>query len=570
MGTTTLTAPSDADLKLSPEVAWYLESRGIPRPTCPPKFKTPEPRNVRGAKFDPERVDKVLKSFGVLKHTKGQWAGRPLTPDPWQVAYILAPVFGWVKKEDGIWSRVVRTALVDIPRKNGKTTIGGGCALYLTGADGEAGAEVYAVAAGKEQAGFCFAPVKALAEGTPALKDHFRTLTGKVLHTRSNSYFAVVSSMADLIHGANVHGAVIDELHIHKTRDVVDAVETGTGARTQPLVLIITTADDGRQGTIYAEKRAYLERLARRTIRDETFYGVVWAADEKDDPFVEATWRKANPGYGISPTKNYLTAESKKAKDDPANRARFLRLHLGIRTKQETKYLDLEDWDRNASLIDEQSLVGAKCYGGLDLASTSDLCALAWDFPDGDGGHSTLWRHWAPEGALKRLNDRTAGQADVWVSQGWLKLTPGNVANYDYIRAQINQDMARFEVVQIGYDPWNSSQLVNDLMADEAPMVTVRQGFATMSAPTKELQRLLKEGTPERPRFRTGGNPLARWQVDNFAVELDAAGNVKPSKKNAGDKIDGIVAAIMALSRAVVYEVAEPPSKYEAAGMTVL
>jgi phage terminase large subunit-like protein len=562
-------ARSPDDLLISPEVAWYLDTRGIPLPDCPPKFKTPEPRTLRGAQFAPERVDKVLEAMGEMKHTQGKWAGKPLNPDPWQVAYIIAPVYGWVRKDSaGDLVRVVRTEYVELPRKNGKTTLAGGQALYLTGADDEPGAQVLAVAAAKEQAGYCFAPVKALAEGTPALRTHFKTVVGKVIHKRSGSYFMVVASVADLLHGANVHGAVIDELHVHKTRDVVDAVETGTGARAQPLVIIITTADDSRQATIYDEKRRYVEKLARRTIKDPSFYGVVWAAEPDDDPFAETTWRKANPGYGISPTKEFLETEARKAQGSPANLARFQRLHLGLRTKQETKFLELDVWDRNAGTVLEPSFKGRVAYGGLDLANTSDLCALAWDFPDGDGGHDVLWRLWLPERAMEALAARTAGQAAVWAREGWLTVTPGEVADYDYIRAQVNRDREVFDVAELAYDPWNSSQLVNDLMGDNAPMVTIRQGFASMSGPTKELLRLLLEGTARTPRYRHGGNPAVRWQVDNFAVEMDAAGNVKPSKRHAGDKIDGVVAGIMALGRAVA--AADTTSTYEEHGLVVL
>jgi phage terminase large subunit-like protein len=539
-----------ADLKISPEVGWYLAARAIPLPDCPPRWKTPEP--CGSARFDPARVDTVLAAFKVLRHTQGKWAGRPFVPDPWQVAYILAPVFGWVRRnDDGDLVRAIRTEYVELPRKNGKSTLAGAQAMYLTGADGESGAQVYAVAAAKDQARYCFDPVKALAERAPGLAPHVKVLQSRVVHKASASYFAVVASVADLMHGANVHGAVIDELHVHKTRDLVDAVETGTAARTQPLVVIITTADDSRQGTIYAEKRAYVEQLADGVIEDPTFYGVVWGADDADDPMAEATWRKANPGFGISPTREFLVAEAAKAKNAPATMARFKRLHLGIRTKQDTRYLDLAVWDRNAGLVDEAKLVGRRCVGGLDLAATTDLTALCWDFPDDDGGHDVIWRHWAPAGALAQLNRRTAGQADLWVKAGWLALTPGDVVDYGYIRAQIGRDMEKFSVGEVGYDPWNATQLVTDLQGDDAPMVTVRQGYATMSPPTKELLRLLLEGSAESPRYRHGGNPIVRWQVDHFAVEMDPAGNVKPSKAKASEKIDGLVAGIMALDRAV-------------------
>lgn len=551
------------ELGISPEVAWYLDSRGIVAPTCPPKVATPEPRMVEGARFDAERVDRVLDAFGRLRHTQGRWAGQPLRPDPWQVAYILAPVFGWVVKEDGRWVRIIRQVYVDVPRKNGKTTIAGGIAIILTAADGESGAQVYAVAASKQQAGYCFNPVKSLAESAPDLKSHIKTYAEKIVHPATGSYFGVVASIGDLLHGANVHGAVIDELHVHKTADVVEAVETGTGARDQPLVLIITTPDDGRTATIYDRKRRYIEKLARGTISDPSVYGVVWGADAEDDPFAESTWAKANPGYGISPTRKFMQDEATKAQNSPADLAKFQRLHLGLRTKQETKYLTLDAWDRNAGMVVESDLVGRPAFGGLDLASTSDLCAFCLLFPDEDG-YDALWRLWLPEDASAGFSDRTAGESDVWVRQGLLTLTPGNVADYDFIREQINRDREVFRVGQIAYDPWNASQLVNDLMADGAEMVPVRQGFPSLSAPTKELQRLLLEGTPERPMLRHGGNGAMRWMVDNFAVAMDPAGNVKPDKAKAADKIDGVAALIDALSRAML---ADPPKKkYRVAG----
>lgn len=560
-----------ADLLLSEEVAWYLESRGIPLPDCPPAIKTPEPDQLAEARFDPARVDRVLTAFGKLRHTQGKWAGRSLRPDPWQVAYVLAPVFGWVRRnEDGEWVRVIRRAYIEVPRKNGKTTTAGGIATYLTAADGEPGAQVYAVASGRDQARFCFDPIRAIAQRSPALRPYVKVLASRIVHEPSGSYFAVVSRVADLLHGANIHGAIIDELHVHKSPDLVEAVETGTGSRTQPLIVIITTADDGRRTTIYARRREYIEQLARRALTDPTVYGVVWAADPEDDPFAEATWRKANPGFGVSPSREYLAQAANEAKSSPADLAKFLRLHLGRRTKQETRYIDMAAWDANASLVDERQLAGRRAYGGLDLASTSDLCALAWVFPAEDGTtYDALWRLWTPEDNVPALDKRTAGLASTWVRQGHLITTPGNVADYGFIRAQISRDLDVFAVGEIGYDPWNATQLVNDLVSDGAPMVTVRQGYGTLSAPTKELQRLVLEGTPERPVFRHGGQPAVRWQVDNLAVAMDPAGNVKPDKANSGDKIDAVAAAVMALSRAIA-QIGPGRSKYEDDDLTIL
>ena len=547
---------SPDDLNISEEVRWYLESRGIPLPDCPPRIKTPEPSRVKGAVFDPERVDKVLKVFGALRHVSGQWAGQPLKPDPWQVAYILAPVFGWVvwDKDAGEYVRIIRKLYVDVPRKNGKSTLLGGLAIYMLAADGEPGAQIVTAATSERQAGFVFNPIKTLADKSPALKKHVRTVGKKVLHPASGSYIEVVSSVADAQHGANLHFVCVDELHVHKTPDLVETLETGTGSRRQPLVGIITTADSGKQNTIYARKRDYIEQLARGAVKDPSTYGVVWAADPLADPFAEETIKSANPGYGISPTRAYMKSAAAEAQQSPADLAKYQRLHLGLRTKQETKYLALDVWDRNASLVDESKLTGRQTYGGLDLASTSDLCALAWTFPREDGGFDALWRLWTPEANLPNLDKRTAGMATVWARNGFLTLTPGNVADYDFIQTQINRDRESFDVRGIAYDPWNSSQLVNDLMADGAPMVKTRQGLVTLSAPTKELQRILLLGTTEKPMFRHGGNPAVRWQVDNFAVAMDAAGNVKPDKAHAADKIDAVAATINSLSLVLAME----------------
>jgi phage terminase large subunit-like protein len=544
-------------LRLSPEVAWYLLSRGVPLPDCPPLIQTPSPGEAPGAVFDPDRVDRVIKAFSLLRHTQGQWAGQPLRPDPWQVAYILAPVFGWVRwdVDADVYVRVVRELYVDVPRKNGKSTLAGGLAIYMTCADGEGGAQVITAATTKEQAGFVFEPVKKLAEAAPALKRHVKPLKHIILHPKSGSYFKPISSVAGAQHGANIHCAIIDELHEHKTPELVETIETGTGSRRQPLIVIITTADSGKRESVYDRKRQRVEKLARRVFEAPSVYGVVWAAERDDDPHVEATWRKANPGYGISPTRSYLQAKSDEAKQSPADLAKYLRLHLGRRTKQETKFLTLESWNRNAGMVDEALLVGREAYGGLDLAATSDLLALCWLFPDDAGGYDALWRLWTPEANVEVLDQRTAGAATVWVREGLLVATPGNVADYDYIQLQIERDMDAFDVRALGYDPWSAVPLTNKLAECAAPMVKVRQGFVTMSPPLKELQRLLLKGTPESPQFRHGGNPAVTWMVDNLAVAMDPAGNVKPDKARSAEKIDAVSAVVTAMSEAMAREV---------------
>jgi phage terminase large subunit-like protein len=550
-------------LKISPEVGWYMASRRIPLPESPPQIKTPEPRTVKGAMFDPSRVDRVLRVFHELRHTKGRLAGQPLDPDPWQIAYILAPVFGWVHlDDDGFLVRLINTLYVDVPRKNGKSTLAGGLGIYLTCSDYEAGAEVIAAATTKEQAGFVFNPAKALAEKAPALRTKVKVYAASIQHPGSGSYFKVVSSGAEAQHGGNIHGAIIDELHLHKTPDLVEAIETGTGSRTQPLIVFITTADEGKPNTIYARRRTYVEQLARRVFQDSSTYGVIWHADEKDPIDSPATHAKANPGYPISPSRRYLDNEAKKAKNSPAELANFQRLNLGIRTKQKFRFITLRDWDRNAGVrLDRRApeLEGAEAWGGLDLASVSDLTALCWllpqmvEFPDGRTltGYRAYWHAWAPEAALEALDKRTADAASLWVKQGHLVLTPGDVTDYDFVFEQILSDAEFYDVRSLGFDPYNATDLTNRLVAAGIPMVRVRQGPLTLSPALKEVQRLLLIGRRDSPMIEHGGNPLVRWTVDNLAVRFDANQNVAPDKEHSPDKIDPVSALASAMSEAL-------------------
>ena len=546
--------------ELSPEVLWFLDSRGFAPPKCTPKIRTPEPRTVRGARFDPARVDRALRALRALRHTKGKWAGRPLEPSSEQVAYIIAPVFGWVQPDrspdarKGAMVRIIRDAYVEMPRKGAKTTLVSGLAMILGFADGEPGAEVILGAASRDQAGQAFKPLAQLARSSSVLRDAgVKATKVDITQASSGSFVKAVSSRGDLAHGANVHAGLVDELHVHKSPDLLEAIESGTGARSQSLVFIITTADDGQTTSIYAQRRDFIEKLANRTLKAPATYGVVFAADDDDDPFAETTWAKANPLYPVTPSKAFMEAAADKAKANPVALASFLRLHLGIRAKQDKRFLDLGRWDRNRSVVDELRLAGRPAFGGLDLASVSDLTALAWVFPDEDaGGYDVLWRFWMPEAALPALDAATSQNASGWVKEGWVKLTPGDVTDYDFVKAQIVSDLDDFDVAAIGYDRWNSSQLVIDLEEKEgAPMVKVGQGFQSMSAPLKEIDRLVRAGTTRRPLLRHGGNPVARWMADNLRVASDAAENVKPDKAKSMDKIDGIAALTMATAVAM-------------------
>jgi phage terminase large subunit-like protein len=366
----------------------------------------------------------------------------------------------------------------------------------------------------------------------------------QIIRPRDQSLMMAVASVGDLLQGTNPNGAIVDELHVHKNAEVIDALESGTGARAQPLILIITTADGGDDLTVYATRRKEIEDLCKGTITSTTKYAVVFGARKTDDPFAEETWAKANPGYPISPTREFMQTEAENAKNSPLQLTRFQRLNLNIRTKTESKFVTMDVWDRNAGEIsDEREFLGAECYGGIDLASVSDLSAVCWLFPQDDGTFAALWRIWTPEANLERLDKLTNGSASLWVEDGWLETTPGNVTDYDYIETQIVRDVEAFDVMTVGYDPYNANQLVTRLRDKHGvQMVKVRQGFLTLSQPLKQTQRLLLKGTREDPRLRHGGNPVMRWMTDNLAVESDAAGNVKPSKKvgmSSGHKIDG-------------------------------
>lgn len=543
---------------LSPEVRWYLDDRGYELPEhVEPLWRTEEPRNVPGAWFDPARVDKAIKALSMLRHTQGKWAGRPLTPDVWQIAFIIAPIFGWVHKDtSGQVVRIIRSAWIEVPRKAGKTTLSSGLALILAFGDGEPGAQVYAAAGSKDQAMLAYKPAKLIADNTPAFrKAGIKALQKEIIRERDNSFMRAVAAVGDLLQGTNPNGYIVDELHVHKSPDVIDALESGVGARAQPLGLIITTADGGGEMTVYADRRKDVERLCKGLYKDETTYAVIFGARKSDDPFSEKTWAKANPGYGVSPSVEFMKAEANKAKASPANLARFQRLNLNVRTKQETRFITMEAWDRNASMVDESRFEGWTCYSGLDLASVSDLSSACHLFPHGDGTFSAIWRFWTPEANVEVLDKQLNGAASRWVEQGWLQVTPGNVTDYDYIETQLVRDSSKFDIRSFGFDPYNSTQLVNTLTDGYGlHMVKVRQGFLTLSQPLKECQRLLLKGTAEDPHLRHGGNPVMRWMTDNLAVEFDAAGNVKPSKKAGmanGNKIDGWSALVTAMSECI-------------------
>lgn len=525
-----------------------------------PLLQTPPPISVPGAWFDQAAVDRVTRFFRTLRHTKGKWAGVRYDPASWEVTYLLGPVFGW-KHPDG--SRIVRTAWWEMPRKQGKSTRGSACGLYLTTADREIGAEVYSAAGDREQAGFVFEPAKAMALGSAALRQRIRPYKRSLVYPKTGSTFKVLSSGGELKHGANVHGAIVDEVHIHKTRDLVDVLETGTGSREQPLVIFITTADDGTQTTIYAEKRTYLEQLAAGTVVDPTFYGVVFAATKDDDPFAERTWEKANPGIDVTVKREYLRAQAKRARAIPGYLPTFQRLHLGIRTRADGAWFSMEVWDRGGGLLQEDDLAGQSCFGGIDLAATIDFNAWMLWFPS---QRKVLTRIFVPEGAVRRRPELEP-TLRTWARQGYLTITDGDITDEAAIERQVDVDASRFRIHAVGYDPWNATSLVGRLEDKGLEMVRVGQGIATLNAPSKKLETLVAVGD-----LNHGGHPVLRWMAGNVRKDEDSSGNIKPSKKKSAEKIDGISGLVDALAvwlTVATEKTAPPATARAAAGGTV-
>lgn len=566
--------------ELSPEVEAYLESRGyvLPEGHAKPLWRTPEPRDMPGAAFDFARVDKVVETVGALRHTKGRWAGTPIILEPLQIAYFIAPIFGWVRQNQyGEWVRVIRNAYIEMPRKGAKTTLSSALGMYLAFGDGEAGAEVIFGAGSRDQAGQAFKPLASLVKSSPLLQRAGIKATKKdIFQDITSSVISCASSRGDLAHGANVHGGVVDELHVHKDDSVLEAIESGTGARSQPLIIIITTADDGQTTSVYAQRRRMIEQVSQQVLEAPSTYGVIFALEELEDEddisyyFTEEAWKKANPLYPVTPSPEFMEQAAEKAKANPVALASYLRLHLGIRAKQASRFFDLGRWDAcSDGPINEEELVGEVAYGGLDLANVSDVTALSWLFPerkpDGTLAYRVVWRLWVPEAAMQPLDAATNRNASAWVRAGWLTVTPGDVTDYSYIKKKILEDADKFNVQTIGYDRWNSSQVVIDLLEEGLPMEKVSQGIMTMNAPLKEMDRQVKLGT-----FDHGGNPVLRWMADNLRVYADAQNNIKPDKAKSMDKIDGISAACNGLFLCMSEEQDNYVSAYEEAGVEVI
>lgn len=497
-----------------------------------------------GCHFDLKAAERVRTFFAkFLRHGKGEWAGQPFTLLEWQWRDVIAPLFGW-KRPDG--TRRFRRAGIWVPKKNGKSTLCAGISLYLLLGDGEAGAEVYSAAADREQASIVFREAATMVRASPGLASKLTIVdsTKVISFLRQASWYKALSAEVATKEGLNIHGLIFDELHAQKTRELWDCLTYGGASRRQPLLLSISTAGYDRS-TIGHEQYRYAKSVIDGTITDSAFFAYVAEADESDNWADPAVWRKANPSFGVTIKADQFESDCKEAQASPAKENAFRRYRLNQWTEQDVRWLQMERWDACSGPADRDDLAFRECYAGLDLASTTDLCSLVLLFPDGEG-YIVLPFFWAPEQACKRRERENKTRLDVWAREGHLELTPGDVLDYDRIRARINELSETYNIVDLAIDRWNATQLATQLQGDGLEVVMYGQGYASMSAPTKELEKLVLAG-----RLAHGGHPVLRWNASNVTVEQDAAGNLKPSKRKSSEKIDGIVATIMALGRAM-------------------
>jgi phage terminase large subunit-like protein len=507
---------------------------------------SPAEAQAVGAKywFDRDAADMACDFFPrFCVHLEGKLAGEPFELEAWQRNDIIRPLFGW-KRPDG--TRRYRILYLEVPRKNGKTTLAAGIALLLTFADKEAGAQIYSAASDKDQAAIVFEAAVAMRNANLELRRRSLAYKKALVVPTWGASFKPLSTVANSKHGFNVHGFVFDEFHVQPDRDLYDVLHTGTGARLQPLEVIITTAGSNRHSICW-ELHEHALKVQQGILEDDAFLGVIYAAGERDDWRDPATWRKANPNLGVSIQLDYIERECVKAQQTPAYENTFKRLHLNIWTEQVSRWIAVETWDACDELVGEEHLEGMTCAGGLDLSSVSDLSALVLDFVREDGAHIWVPRFWMPKENIALRVKRDRVPYDVWERAGLIKATEGNVVDYRVIRADLNALAERFHIREIAFDRWNSQSLVTDLQDDGFVMVAFGQGFASMSAPTKELEKLILGKKLIHSR-----NPVLRWMLSNVAVQQDPAGNNKPDKEKSGEKIDGIVAGIMGLARNIV------------------
>ncbi len=494
-----------------------------------------------GRSFYP--ADNLCAFIEHLPHVKGPLAGDLIRLEPWQV-FILTTVFGWVKP-DG--KRRFRRSYIEVPRGNAKSTLSSAVALYMLAADGEGGAEVYSLATTRDQARIVFGDAQVMARKSSGFRNRFKVEVGAHnMHVlASGSKFEALSAEGSTLDGLNIHFGCVDELHAHKTRTVYDVVETGTGKRDNSLLWVITTAGSNRAGICY-EVRTFVTKLLEGVLDDDSQFGIIYGLDDGDDWTTEEALIKANPNWGISVRPEVLLPLQAKAMQLPSAVNNFKTKHLNEWVNADIAWMDMRAWDANANAsLDLESFAGKACWIGLDLASKTDIAALVLTFehPEVEGAYAVFGRYWLPEDTVSASeNSQYAG----WARSGRIIVTPGNVIDFSWIEGELVAMASRFEVRAVAFDPFQATQLSTRMLMEGLPMIEVRPTVLNFSEPMKTLEALVLQ-----KKLIHDSDPVLTWMASNIVAHLDAKDNIYPRKERPENKIDGVVALIMALSRAI-------------------
>ena len=508
--------------------------------------------------FDKEAASKAIGFIETFcTHTKGELAGKPLLLEDWQKK-IIGDLFGW-KQENGL--RKFRTAYIQIGRKNGKSTLCAAIGLYMLFADKERGSEIFSAAGDRSQAGIVFEIAKQMIINNLELTKRSKTFRNSITNESKGNFYQAISSDSKTKHGLNANCIIFDELHTQPNRDLWDTLLTSTGSRRQPLCISISTAGYDRNSICW-EIYNYAKQVQEGILEDDSFYSCIYEAEIDDDITDEKNWIKANPNYGISLRKEYMKRESQRAMDVPSYQNTFKRLMLNIWTDSQTAWITHKEWDKCKGEIDLEKLKGKDCWAGLDLASTRDISALVLLFKE-DDNFIILPYFFIPEDNAKKRSERDKVDYVTWEKQGYITFTSGDVADYNFIKKKIMELGLEYNIQSLGYDRWNASQLVIDLQNEGANMSPFGQGFLSMSAPTKELEKLILG-----EKIIHDGNPVLGWMLSNIALQEDPAGNIKPNKAKSTEKIDGLVALIMSLGEHMTTE--DINSVYDNRGLLIL
>lgn len=516
-------------------------------------------------RFDEDQAAHICEFIELLPHIKGPLSGQPLKLEPWQ-CFVLTTAFGWVHRSGPRkGKRRFKNVYIEVPRGNGKSALSSGVALYCMAADGEGGAEVYSAATTRDQARIVFDVARLMLRRSPGLVQAMEldVRAHNINQPQSASKFEPLSAEGNSLDGLNIHLAVVDELHAHKTRTVYDALETGTGKRPQSMMWLITTAGSNRAGICY-EIRTYLTKLLDGVFDDDGMFGCIWTMDDADDWTAEETWRKANPNWGVSVEADVVGRLAKKAMQMPAATNNFLTKHLNVWVNADTAWMDMRAWERAGDpALHVEDFTGEECVVGLDLASKTDIAARIMLFRryDGEEPHYYAFgKYYLPEAAA---HDGRNSQYGGWEIEGRLITTPGDVTDISRIEQDMRDDASLWQMREIAYDPFQATHLSNRLSADGFEMVEVRPTVLNFSEPMKELEALVLQG-----RFHHDGDPVLTWMVSNVVCHLDAKDNIYPRKERPENKIDGVVALLMGLARYINEE--NTVSVYEGRGVLAL